>query len=164
MVSRNTVSAAAKATNTRRTAAPSPATGDSPVSSTCTASTNSCTCAGWDYTQHVPPGWIRQPTAGPVFWPFPFYNADGTEKFPQGTYVRAVGTLWRDGVHGPGSTGFTDDQYAANGCWNNDSTPNIGTQEMHNVDWMEPITRDPSIPMHTVVSSTHLTLPTIYPV
>lgn len=140
---------------------------DSTVVSNCAVSGHTCTdCSSWTYSDHHPLNWyldaltpnpqaIAPPTAGStnptpaswkgIWWPFPLYDGT-TYKFPSGTYVRAVGTLWKDAAHG---VGLPSDQQTANQCWNQSNTQNIGSLEMHNVDWMEPITPPAGRP-HTV--------------
>ncbi len=105
-------------------------------------------CNGFDFITYRPAGWNystqnRQNPNLPIFWPFPIFdcnpgavNAFGdctqyNAAFQSGDYVRIVGTLWGDNVHTGGDSG----QNSAKNCWGN-VYPNIGSVELHPVDYM----------------------------
>lgn len=73
-----------------------------------------------------------------TYWPFPVMtDARADTSFHVGQYVRAVGTIWRDGVHG--GAGHTPDEEDASACWGTEF-PAIGWAEMHPVDFLTPVT------------------------
>lgn len=82
--------------------------------------------------ENAPVGWKKYEGSG-IYWPF------NVTAFQVGQYVRAVGTIWRDGSHHTGN--------AVNACWET-ARHDIGWTEMHNVDFME--TADPPANHHVL--------------
>ena len=87
-----------------------------------------CTPTWW--SENEPLGWTMNVDPRPPHLPLNGVWPFSTDGFNIGDYVRLVGTLWKDGAHAPGSG------YAAT-CWDQQSTANVGWQEMHPVDFME---------------------------
>jgi hypothetical protein len=108
--------------------------------------------ACYDYRAEAPSGWAQFATpssrnsAQPIYWPFALTSKDSNGNtigvFRNGMYVQLVGTLWRDGYHGPKTTFYPPRGYGdlgdAQSCWQgaDDYTDNGGHLEVHPVDSM----------------------------
>lgn len=95
--------------------------------------------------ENAPLGWTYDASTQ-IWWPFPM----SPFPFVAGDYVRVVGTLWKDFAHSGFDPNTPDYQEAAINCWDSGSTHGIGWQEIHGVDFMEHVDRDPNAPMHIV--------------
>jgi len=120
----------------------------------------------FSYESFTPFGWTFTTASGhttwfPIHWPFPIAVSDsnGMHSYIQnGDYVRVVGTLWRDGYHGPSNLLYPPSGYGdmgdAKSCWQGDDdyTNNSGHLEIHPVEFVEKRSPPPLETVHVLAA------------